>query len=88
MATVHECGWDGLEDAPLLLKAQESFDVLLTLDRKLEFQQNVRKLRLGLLVVQVPKNQIAFYRAIRSEILAAITAIRPGEVIHVSEVSK
>jgi predicted nuclease of predicted toxin-antitoxin system len=88
VADVHECGWGGLEDAPLLLMAQDSFDVFLTLDRKLEFQQNISKLRLGLLVVQVQKNQIAFYRAIRTEILAAVSEIRPGNVIHVAGASK
>src|SRR5882757_2184823 len=84
IATVHECGWEGLEDAPLLLQAQDDFDVLLTLDRNLEFQQNISKLRLGLLVIQVPKNQIAYYRAIGAEILAAINEIGPGKVIHVA----
>lgn len=88
VANVHECGWGGLDDALLLLRAQDSFDILLTLDRKLEFQQNISKLRLGLLVVQVPKNQIAFYRAIRAEILAAVSEIRPGKVLHVARARK
>ena len=37
-ATVHENGWDTLDDASLLELAQERFDVLLTIDRGLEFQ--------------------------------------------------
>jgi len=32
VATVHEQGWDTLEDRPLLTLAQQEFDVLLTLD--------------------------------------------------------
>jgi hypothetical protein len=35
------------------------------------------------IVVHVPKNQMALYRVIRKEILAAIEKSRPGEVIHV-----
>jgi hypothetical protein len=57
--------------------------VLLTLDRNLEFQQSIAKFGLGLVVVQVPKNQIAYYRAIQREILTAIDAVKPGEVVHV-----
>lgn len=82
-ATVHEKAWGAYEDGPLLAVAQNEFDVLLTIDRKLEFQQNLAKYRIGLLVVHVPKNQIAYYRAMQTEILAAIVRIRHGEAIHV-----
>jgi hypothetical protein len=36
-------GWDTLEDGVLLQLAQERFDVFLTIDRNLEYQQNLRK---------------------------------------------
>jgi predicted nuclease of predicted toxin-antitoxin system len=64
-ATVHEKRWDTLDDGSLLAVAQDEFDVLLTIDRGLEFQQNIAKFRLGLVVVHVPKNQIAHYQATR-----------------------
>jgi predicted nuclease of predicted toxin-antitoxin system len=83
VATVHEQGWDTLEDGPLLSHAQEQFDVLVTIDANLEFQQNLSKLQIALIVLHVPKNQIAHYRAIRKELLAAIEKVRPGVVIHV-----
>lgn len=83
VATVHEQGWDTLEDGPLLTLAQKKFDALLTIDGSLEFQQNLSKLQIALIVVHVPKNQIAHYRVIQKELLAAIEKARPGEVIHV-----
>lgn len=49
-ATVHEQGWDTLEDGPLLTFAQQEFDVLLTIDGSLEFQQNLSKLQIGVIV--------------------------------------
>ena len=82
-ATVHENGWDTLEDAPLLAAAQKEFDVLLTIDTSLEFQQNLSKYQIGVVVVHVPKNQLACYRVLQKELLLAVEKARPGEVIHV-----
>ena len=56
-ATVHEQGWDALEDGPLLTVAQKAFDVLVTIDGSIEFQQNLSKFQIGIVVVHVPKNQ-------------------------------
>jgi hypothetical protein len=72
IATVHEQGWDSLEDGPLLTVAEKEFDVLLTIDGSIQFQQNLSKFQIGLIVVHVPKNQMAHYRVIQKELLAAI----------------
>jgi predicted nuclease of predicted toxin-antitoxin system len=82
-ATVHEKQWDAFDDGALLAVAQDQFDVLLTIDRGIEFQQNIAKFRLGVVVIHVPKNQIGHYVAIQQEILLAVEDIRPGEVRHV-----
>jgi len=55
-ATVRDKGWGTIEDRPLLALAQEEFDVLLTIDGKMEFQQNIPKFRMGLVVIHIPKN--------------------------------
>jgi predicted nuclease of predicted toxin-antitoxin system len=83
VATVHDQGWGELGDGALLAAAQGEFDVLVTIDRKLEFQQNLAKLRIGVVVVRVPKNQFRYYQAIREELLWAIQRVQAGEVVHV-----
>jgi predicted nuclease of predicted toxin-antitoxin system len=82
-ATVHEKNWDALDDGALLAVAQDEFDVLLTIDRGLEFQQNIARFHLGVVVVHVPKNQIAHYEAIQKELRLAVELVRQGEVRHV-----
>ena|ERR1700694_1444095 len=82
-STVHEKGWDRLEDGPLLALAQKEFDLFLTIDTSLEYQQNLAVLTLGVVVLHVPKNQLAYYRLIREDILRAAEKARAGEVIHV-----
>jgi len=78
IATVHDRGWDALEDAGLLAAAQSDFDVLLTIDRGIEFQQNIARLRIGIVIAHVSKNQLIHYRVIEKELLAAIDQTRPG----------
>ncbi len=70
--TVHDLGWDQLPDGPLLKMAQQSFDVFVTIDRNLEYQQNLRKLTLGVVVVEVSKNQMRFYQVLQPELLATV----------------
>ena len=82
-ATVHDKGWDTLEDGPLLALAQKEFDVLPTIDGKMEFQQNIPKFQIGVVVVHVPRNQMVHYRVIQRELLLAVEEVQPGRVIHV-----
>src|SRR5438105_1766454 len=81
--TVYEKGWKSLDDGALLRAAQDEFDVLLTIDRNLEFQQNLAALKIALVVVHVPKNQVVHYAALRQAIHDAIGAARAGTVVHV-----
>jgi len=81
--TVFERAWQSLDDGALPRAAEQEFDVLLTTDRNLEFQQNLAGFKLGIVVARIPKNQIAYYMAIRQGILDAIARIRPGQVLHV-----
>jgi len=76
-------GGGRLPDGPLLKLAEGAFDVLITIDRSLEYQQNLRKLSLGVVVVDVPKNQMPYYVAVARDLLSAVNRLRPGQVIHV-----
>jgi hypothetical protein len=60
-----------------------SFDALPTLDKGLQFQQNIEKLSPGIIVVEVRKNQLPYYQAIQQELLSAVNRIAPGRVVPV-----
>ena len=82
--TVVQMGWGGITNGKLLALAQEEFDVLVTLDQNIEYQLNMRKVRLGLLVVKVPDNKIKFYEPIFSEMLEAAEKLSAGQVLRVT----
>ena len=64
--TVQSMGWAGITNGKLIALAQQSFDVFVTVDQNLEHQQNLPKLKLGLIVVTVPDNNIKYFRPIFS----------------------
>jgi hypothetical protein len=76
-------GWGGITNGKLLALAQQQFDVFVTIDQNLEHQQNVASLRLGVVVVVVPDNNIRFFKPLFAELLSAIQAVAGGKVISV-----
>jgi predicted nuclease of predicted toxin-antitoxin system len=58
VATVQRCGWAGLKNGKLLALAASRFDVFVTMDRNLEYQQNVANLPIAVIVVQAVSNRL------------------------------
>ena len=83
VTTVTEIGWRSSKDGPLLAFAQDRFDVFVTIDRNLERQQNLSKLKMGIVIVRVPSNEIAHYEPLFDQLEAAVETIRAGQVIYV-----
>lgn len=49
--TVFELGWSNLENGALLAAAEDSFDLLITTDQQLRYQQNLAGRKLSVLVL-------------------------------------
>ena len=81
--TLREMGWQGLTNGELLALAEGQFDVFVTLDKNLEHQQNLSRLRLGILVALVPDNKMSSYQLILARLKEAAEAVEPGQVVHV-----
>ena len=58
VTTVPEVGWAGVKNGELLRKAAENFDVFLTVDRNLSFQQNPKAVPLPVVVINSTSNKI------------------------------
>ena len=81
--TVLELGWGGLPDHILVDRLQGRCEVFLTIDRGFEHEHNLSLLGYGIVIVQVARNRLAHYKAIRERIILALSSVRPGEVLHV-----
>jgi Domain of unknown function (DUF5615) len=83
VTTVAEAGWAGVKNGELLQLAATQFDLLLTVDRNLEYQQNFVGLLLAVIVIHAPSNDIAVLRPMMPAVRAAIYETKPGMVTHI-----
>jgi hypothetical protein len=82
--TVSGRGWTGIKNGELLHRMRGHYDVLVIMDRSIEFQQRILTLPFGIVVVRARSNRMQDLRPIVPSILAAVDAIKPGLVQRVS----
>lgn len=78
MKTAYELGWSTLRNGELLARAEEQFDVLVTTDRNLQFQQNLAQRKLA--VVVLPTTSWPRLRTVAAGIAAFVLTVPPGEI--------
>lgn len=78
--TVVGLGWEGVKNGELLDRTAGHFDVLVTMDRNLEFQQTLSRQPFGVVVVSAASYRMLHLRPLVSAILAALHGLRPGEL--------
>jgi hypothetical protein len=77
VVTAAYCGWSGLKNGALLDAAEESgFDLFVTADQELEYQQNLARRRIAIIVLST--NNWSVVRANVARIVAAIDAVQPS----------
>ena len=82
--TVPELGWAGTTNGALLARAAaDGFEVLVTVDRNLEYQQHLPTLRLAVVALRARSNDIADLESLMPAVLALLPALTPGQVVRV-----
>ncbi len=81
--TVPQMGWAALKNGDLLARAEQEFDVFITVDRALPSQQNLSKRKIALLIIQAKTNQLVDLEPLVPDVLAALPKLRPGQIIHI-----
>jgi hypothetical protein len=76
--TAQQMGWTGIKNGELLALATKLFDVFVTVDRNLSFQQNIAGLSITVIVLHAKSNRLADIRTLVPDILTAIKKARPG----------
>lgn len=72
-----EQGWDTLSNGELLKAAEDAgFDVLLTTDTNLPYQQNLKGRKLAVVILN--RNRWSLVRTVLPQIVEAVNAAKPG----------
>ena len=82
--TVPQMGWAGVKNGQLLALAEVEFDVFITVDRNLSFQQNLPHFNIAVIVLQAPSNRLADLPPLAPKVLAILATAAKGQATVVS----
>lgn len=82
--TVPEMGWSGKKNGELLaLMGPQCFEVFVTVDQNLSYQQNLRAANLAVIVLAAPSNRVIDLLPLMPSVHAALAAIKPGDLVEI-----
>jgi hypothetical protein len=79
--SVQQAGWSGVRNGELLARAATQFDVFVTADQNLQYQQNLRTLPLAVAVLIAFSNRMADLQPLVPALRKALAALEPKTLI-------
>lgn len=79
--TVQEERWSSLKNGELLARSSQMFEVLVTADKRLQYQQNLAKYHIGVVVIGTLDTRLPRLRELISDLRLAIHEVQAGHVI-------
>jgi hypothetical protein len=76
--TARQMGWTTIQNGALLSLASQHFDVFVTLDRNLSFQQNLDSFSIAVVVLNAKTSRLTDLKALIPHLLEAIESAQPG----------
>jgi predicted nuclease of predicted toxin-antitoxin system len=80
VVTVPQAGWAGVKNGELLRLAQAQFDVFVTVDRNLSFQQHLPQFSIAVIVLQAATNRLHDLRPLVPQLQQVHVAAPKGQV--------
>lgn len=77
-------GWDGIKNGRLLALAQADFQIFVTGDRNLSFQQNLPRFAIAVVVLKAESIRLIHTRPLMLKVLALLPSLKPGQLITVA----
>ena len=81
--TVAEVGWAGIKNGTLLRLAESEFDLFVTADQKLSYQQPLTTFQLGIVVLRARTTKLEDLLPLVPAIREAFESVKAGQVRHV-----
>jgi hypothetical protein len=81
--TVTGYGWSGIKNGKLLALADAEFDVFLTIDQNLKYQQNLSTFRIAVILLVARNNRLQTLLPLMPEVREALDKISAGEFIRI-----
>jgi len=81
--TTQKLDWQELENGELLQVAQEVFDVLITTDSNIKYQQRLSDFDISLIVLRALTNSKYDLMPLMPKVLESLETIRPGDCVYI-----
>jgi predicted nuclease of predicted toxin-antitoxin system len=82
--TVPQMGWAGVKNGDLMTLAEAEFDVFITVDRNLSFQQNLPKFDIAVLVIRSKSNRLEDLQPSVPKIIKILPTLKKGEAVFIN----
>jgi predicted nuclease of predicted toxin-antitoxin system len=82
-STVPEAGLAGKTNGKLLVLAQRDFEVFVTLDKGIPYQQNLAGSAIAILIIRAGSSRLADILPHVPACIAALRTIKPGEIVRI-----
>lgn len=79
--TARQMGWTAIKNGELLALVADAFDVFLTVDRNLAFQQNVAAVPVAVIVLRAKSNRLADLRLLIPDLVRTLGSASAGRVM-------
>jgi hypothetical protein len=79
--TVPQMGWASTVNGALLRLAEAEFDVFITVDKGIRYQQNLRSITLGIILLRARSNRLEALLPLVPSMLIALTTIKAGDTV-------
>ncbi|WP_260441805.1 hypothetical protein [Microcystis aeruginosa] len=77
-------GWTGIKNGQLLGLASQEFDIFITVDKNLPFEQNLPQFNLAIIILQSQSNRLADLKPLVPKVLEVLATVTKGTATVVS----
>ena len=72
-----------MKNGELLRRAEKEFDVWVTADRNIEYQQNLSRFDIAIIVLIAPRNQLEYLLPLIPQLHEALQTIQSGRIVYI-----
>ena len=81
--TVPQMGWAGIQNGKLLALMETKFEVFITVDRNLSFQQSLPRFKITVFVLRSKSNRLTDLKSLAPKILSELEKIQTRQLVHI-----
>ena len=78
---VQEKGWSSLKNGELLRVTEKEFDILVTGDQNIEYQQNLSRFNIAVIVLVAPNNRLETLQPLIPKLREVLGTIQPHQIV-------